>query len=158
MRLLIVRHADAEPHTTPEADSRRALTPKGVRKMHRVTAALAALDLSLDRIETSPWRRARETAELMRPLLHGELVENPLLAKPPGARLVNGLSGHVVALVGHEPWLGELVGRLVCDPSGPLTPFPLRKGGVAWLEGEPRPGAMELVAFLPPRVLRRVET
>jgi phosphohistidine phosphatase len=157
MRLIIVRHADAEPHTTADADAGRALTPKGVRKMHRVTTGLAALDLSLDRIETSPWTRAAQTAELLRPLLHGECVANPRLAAPPDGELLRGLAGHSVALVGHEPWLGELVGLLVCDPEGPVTPLPLRKGGVAWLEGEPRPGGMELVAFLPPRVIRRVE-
>jgi hypothetical protein len=34
--------------------------------------------------------------------------------------------------------------------------FALEKGGVLWLRGEPKPGGMEVVAAMPPRLLRRM--
>ena len=56
--------------------------------------------------------------------------------------------------VGHEPWLAELV-ALLCFSDARMAPrMPMRKGGVAWLEGIAAPGGMELRAFLPPDVLR----
>ena len=66
-----------------------------------------------------------------------------------------------MALVGHEPYLSELLGWLlfgdfVGDSAREALAerFLFKKGGVAWLEGRPRPGEVALRAFLPPKVFR----
>ena len=61
--------------------------------------------------------------------------------------------GGTVACVGHDPWVGDLVTLLTSGGTSALT---FKKGGVAHLRGLPRAGEMELVAFLPPRVLVRL--
>jgi phosphohistidine phosphatase len=61
-----------------------------------------------------------------------------------------------VAVVGHEPWLGELIALLTTGESRHGETIPLKKGGVAILEGAPTPGGMTLRALLPPRVSRRL--
>jgi phosphohistidine phosphatase len=61
-----------------------------------------------------------------------------------------------VALVGHEPWMGELVAWLTTGAPPHGSVFAFKRGGVAWLEGQPQPGQMVLQAFLPPKVLREL--
>lgn len=59
-----------------------------------------------------------------------------------------------VAVVGHDPWLGKLLGQLVFGDPELGRRCGLGKGDVAWLEGKPRSGAMALRALLPFRALR----
>jgi phosphohistidine phosphatase len=60
-----------------------------------------------------------------------------------------------VAIVGHQPWLSDVLAWLVGAPrDGAEARFPLRKGAVARLEGAPEPGAMSLTALFQPRDLR----
>lgn len=138
--LLLFRHAAAAPADPAEvarvgvdrADARRALTPKGRRRFRRFVARLAAAEVRLDRLLHSPLRRAVETAELLHPL--GGRTEVCLaLAAPPGPELVAALGGERVAVVGHEPWLGELLTRLTGAPPGLVR---WRKGGLVHLERE----------------------
>lgn len=71
----------------------------------------------------------------------------------PDAALLERVRGDQVALVGHAPWLDELLSLLVLGSTEAGRGFALKKGGVAWLEGEMRPGGMQLCALLPPQVL-----
>ena len=65
MNLYILRHGIAVDHGTPgfSNDADRPLTPEGERKLQRIAKAMQALDLGLDLILTSPYLRARQTAE-----------------------------------------------------------------------------------------------
>ena len=147
-----IRHGIAVPGSMLMADTERPLTPRGV------SAAQAAqgcrLKIRFDRLYHSPWRRAVETAELLAPVLAGKAVDSPALARAPSQDLLEILAGERVALVGHEPWLGELVAWLTTGAPSDGSAFAFKRGGVAWLEGPPQPGQMVLQAFLPPRVLR----
>jgi phosphohistidine phosphatase len=162
MDLFIVRHAIAEPREPGTSDEARALTARGARRFARAVRGLRRLGVRLDAIHHSPWRRALQTAEMLVPLLEatGETIVDPALASPPGPDLLSSLHGARVALVGHEPWLAELITLLLFDrrsrAADDQAPFVLKKGGVAWLEGDAQPGAMKLRALLPPGVLRRV--
>jgi phosphohistidine phosphatase len=71
----------------------------------------------------------------------------------PAAALLERLGGERVAVVGHAPWLSELLALLVTGSTQAGGRFVLKKGGVAWLEGDLRAGAMELRALHPPQVL-----
>ncbi|WP_114314114.1 SixA phosphatase family protein [Thermus caldifontis] len=164
MELLLVRHALALPPEGEgeEADDRRPLAPKGVRRFRKVVRGLLGLGVELDLILTSPKRRAVETAELLTDLLEGEVRVTPHLAAPPSEALLAEVPREGrVALVGHEPYLSALLAWLLLgDFAGASARealgarFALKKGGVAWLEGQAVPGGMALKALLPPKVFR----
>ena len=158
MELLIVRHAIAEERAPRLRDADRKLTPKGIRRFTRVVEGLDGLGLTVDRVLHSPWRRAVETARLMEPITTGKQIATELLAADPGDELLGLLAdqkqGSRIAVVGHQPWLGDLM-SILCfgSPSGGDN-IRFKKGGVAWLDGAPSEAGMELVAFLPPKALR----
>jgi phosphohistidine phosphatase len=156
MELALVRHAPAEPRTgnDPAADAARALTREGRRRFRRVRAGLERLELRFDRLLHSPYLRAVETADLLTPLVDGPVEPEPLLATAPTDALLARLRGERPALVGHEPWLGELLSWLVLgDPSHGAS-WLWKKGGIAFLTGDPHPGGMQVKSFLSPGVLR----
>lgn len=148
----MIRHAKAE-HAAP-SDAERSLTAEGVARFSLHVEGLARLDTRFDRVLYSPWRRAAETARLLEPLLSGEALACDALAREPDAELLDALQGTCVAVVGHEPWLTELVGLLVLGHREAGRAFELKKGGVVVLDGAPRPAGMRVRALLPPRVLR----
>ena len=162
MHLLVIRHAAAEDKKLLEDDSTRRLTPEGVKKFKAVVRGLDRLDWQLDRVFTSPWLRAARTAELLAPLGGGTPIETDLLARSPRADLLAQITeyaggvepNHAVALVGHEPWLGELISWLAFGDGRHGEGLAMKKGGVVWLEGSATPGGMSLRAALPPAVLR----
>lgn len=162
MDLIVVRHAIAQESRAGLTDARRALTVRGRRRMRLAVGGLQRLGLRLDRIHHSPLRRAAQTAELLVPLLRddGACTECAELAHEPSPALLDvihgAFHGECVAVVGHEPWTGELVAWLVLGTPQSASGFALRKGGVAWLRGQPEPGGMRVVALLAPSVLRRL--
>ena len=155
MELLVIRHAAAAPRGQGIEDAARPLTAKGLARWERAVRGLAKLRIELDRVYHSPWLRAAQTAEALTPLLRGESVATIRLTEKPGKVLLTELTGHRVAVVGHEPWLGELITWLVLG-SPEAGRIELRKGSVAWLDGDPMPGRMVLRALLPPKLLRRL--
>ena len=98
--------------------------------------------------------KSSELTALMHAVLDGEAVCSPALARPPGQGLLDDLVGERVAVVGHEPWVGELLTWLITGAQPDGSGLAFKRGGVAWLEGQPKPGRMTLRAFLPPKVLR----
>ncbi|MFW5920467.1 MAG: SixA phosphatase family protein [Polyangiales bacterium] len=156
MNLYVVRHAFARAAEPGEDDAERPLTAKGRARFRKEVKAMAALKLSFDRIYHSPWLRAVQTAELLADRLDGQSVVTPHLAQTPGPALLEELEGQKVAVVGHQPWLGELCAWLVHGDKAPADHWELGKGGLVWLEGEPRPSGMELRALMPPKWLRRL--
>ena len=161
MHLTLMRHAPAEPQAAsadPGAnDAARPLTREGRRKLRRLRDALRRADLGFDRLLYSPLTRAVETAQLLMPLVNGPAQVEPLLAAPPSEALLARLVGERPLAVGHQPWLGELVSWLVLGDRRHGEAFEWKKGGLALLIGEPVPGGMHLVGFLPPGLLRRMD-
>ena len=158
MDLYVIRHAIAEERREGLDDAERALTDEGRERFSLGVRGLARLGVGLDLVLTSPWVRAARTAELLAPLASGPVEPSQHLAGPPGTDLIHPRRARAgierAAVVGHEPWLSELVAWLVAGDAGLGFAFALKKGGVAHLEGEPVPGAMRLVDFWRPRTLR----
>jgi phosphohistidine phosphatase len=163
MQLYLVRHGIAENRDFPGiiSDAARRLTPEGERKMRRNSRALLRLGVELNEIWTSPLVRARQTAEILAEELMSETpvhIVQPL--KPDGQfeDLLVLLQEHQqlagVALVGHEPFLGELAAVLIGAPR-PVT-ITFKKGGVANIEidqfEQPLQGALNWL--LTPRQMR----
>ncbi len=154
--LLIVRHASAEPAAASGRDADRALTHEGRERMQRAVQGLDVLGLRLDLVLHSPWLRAAQTAALLAPLVEGPDAIRACahLAEPPAQPLLDALTAGRVALVGHEPWVSQLVAWLAFGHGDQGHGLELRKGGVAHLAGEPRPGRMTLLALWTPSTLR----
>lgn len=162
MRLMIVRHADAgdrdEFAASGRPDQERPLSAKGHDQLRVLAPRLRALVPDVDQIVTSPYARARETAEILRkeyggrPLAETESLEPDV---PPGAfvRYLRGLAVDTVVCVGHEPHLGELAGWLT---TGERASFMKLGKGAACLirfKGPPKRGAGELRWLFGPKEL-----
>jgi len=160
MDLFLIRHAIAEEPRPGLADADRSLTPDGRGQFERAVAGLARLGLRAERCWHSPWRRAAETAALLAPVLGAPPVVEPLLAEPPGPALLARLGAEpaaaALALVGHQPWLGELAAWLALGAPTHAGGLRVRKGGLLWLRGAPTAGGMEHEAVLKPALLRRI--
>jgi phosphohistidine phosphatase len=158
-RVYLVRHAIAEERGPqwPD-DSLRPLTERGRRRFARAASGFAQLEGAPDRILTSPLVRARQTAELLSQACDAAPVDTAeALAPGQPATAILGtlrrLRADRVALVGHEPDLGELAAGLL----GAARPVPFKKGGICRIDVEWH-GEAEgtLVWFLSPAALRRM--
>ncbi|MDB4958943.1 MAG: Phosphohistidine phosphatase SixA [Myxococcales bacterium] len=163
MHLFVIRHAIAEDVAPGGDDADRKVTSSGERKFKRVVRGLRALGWHFDRVLSSPWARAARTAELLAPVSDGTPITTPLLTEPPRPELLAMIAEssspakrHATALVGHEPWLGELVSLLVYGDTVHGEPLLLKKGGVIWVQGSSVAGGMMLRALLPPGLLRQL--
>ena len=169
--LLIVRHAIAVEHVDWKGgpDSERPLTDKGRALMKRNAAGLARAFPRLDLIATSPFVRAAQTAEIVKDAYGRVGIEEVSALASGGERseVVAWLrnrrqqadlaepAAHI-ALVGHEPDLGQLVSWLVSGQAH--VPFEMRKGGACLLRFSEPPGAgrATLRWFASPSLLRKL--
>lgn len=158
MLLYVVRHAIAAEPSPERPDATRPLTEKGRERFAQAVKGARVLGWRFDRLYHSPLVRAVQTAELLRPLLDGEMVALPDLAKAPDEEMLAHLEGERVAVVGHEPHLGALTAWLVAGDAERGERFCFKKGGFAVLTGEPRPGAMTLEGLVAPKLLRRMRS
>ncbi len=167
MDLYILRHAIAEERSgkTSGGDSQRRLTPEGAKKMRRIAAGMKAAGMSFDLILSSPFWRAKETAEIVAALfrLEKKLQFSPELV-PDGnpAQLIGELKKTYrgkknILLVGHEPHLSRLISLLISGDTG--VPIQLKKGGLCKLSAEElRNGRCATLEWLlPPRLLKRLK-
>lgn len=140
MKLVIIRHGPAGDRRQWEAKGRddrtRPLTPKGRKQMQRVAAGLARLVPGLQLLATSPWARAAESAQIVASEYGSQVVSlDALTPEHEPEDVVRWLGGHsqarTVALVGHEPHLGTLVGYLLTGKAASF--IDLEKGGACQL-------------------------
>ena len=160
--LCLVRHAiAAERGEDWPNDDKRPLTARGVSRFRECVEGLSTLGVAIDEIFTSPLVRARQTADLLASGLPGTPAVKILDALSPGhapgsvlAQLARQAHRRRIALVGHEPDLGELAAHLI----GAGRALPFKKGGVCRIDVESltsrRPGALEW--FVTPRLLRKI--
>lgn len=158
--IFLVRHAIAAERgeAWPE-DAERPVTKRGAERMRQAARGLVALGVTFDVILTSPLVRAVETADILaaayRPAPGRDVC--PLLAPgTPPARMAAGLEAWAgkrhVALVGHEPDLGQLAAWLI----GAQHPLPFKKGGACRIDVPALPPSRngQLIWFATPRMLR----
>lgn len=157
MQLFVIRHALAEDVGPGRSDAERALTDAGKARLRRAVRGLRALDIHFERVLTSPWKRAAQTAALLEPI-GATPVATELLTAPPTAPLLAMIAERhdTVAVVGHEPWLGELVAWLAFGDPRHGDALIIKKCGVVWLDGSAVPGGMQIRAVLPPKLLRAI--
>ncbi len=134
--LALIRHARAVRAGPQEPDSERSLSAEGRASFELQLARLESMRFACDQLWTSPWSRARQTAELLgarfgivpqnREGLCNELdtpVALELIAEATAAARASR-----VVLVGHQPWLSLLARGL-----GASDVRDLECGEVIWL-------------------------
>lgn len=158
MQLFVIRHATAEDARPGHDDAARELTASGKAKLRRAVRGLRALDVRFARVLTSPWQRAAETARLLSAIATDAPIATDLLAQPPRAELLAMIAERTetTAVVGHEPWLGELAAWLAFGDARHGDALIIKKCGVLWLAGIPIPGGMQVRASIPPKLLRAI--
>ena len=162
MLLHILRHAEAEALSPSGLDADRALTDAGSKRMKAVARAISRMEPDFDAILVSPLVRARQTAEPVAAACHfkDELrVTEALLPGSDPSTLLEELEGSewkTVLVVGHEPHMGRLFGRLVSGRRD--VEVPMKKASLAVFEVHTQLGAdrADLKSYLPPRVLERL--
>ena len=158
MQLFVIRHAVAEDAEPGRPDADRALTDTGKAKLRQAVRGLRALDVRFERVLTSPWKRAAQTAELLAPIARAAPIATDLLTGPPRPELLAMIAerNETTAVVGHEPWLGELGAWLAFGDPKHGDALIIKKCGVLWLEGTAVPGGMQIRASIPPKLLRAI--
>jgi phosphohistidine phosphatase len=149
MNLYILRHGFAGKHIPVLArDRERPLTAKGVKKMKAIAKAIEAMGLEVDHIWSSPYKRARQTAEIVAKVVDTRVdLIDALGAEVSPKKFYEAFSkirprSGSLMLVGHEPFLSSLMSLLVSGSAN--TQFDLKKGGLCQLavhSFQPRPRA-----------------
>lgn len=160
MIVYFLRHASAGQHkANPDKDERRPLDSDGIRQAHDVGRALAALDVQVDAVLSSPLKRSTQTAALVanETGFEGKLdIEDGLRPEAAFSAFQALLRRHeaqdAVLVVGHNPSLSEFLSLLVSSGTSKAA-VELRKGAVAKVEVTGKRSAT-LQWCLTPKVVR----
>jgi phosphohistidine phosphatase len=133
MILFLIRHGDAEAGAQP--DPERCLTPEGREAIVRLARKITGLAEAPSLLLSSPFTRAIQTAEAFRDGWDIPLqIVDWLVPQAEPSKVLSELGRRPeqsVALVGHLPCLGLLLGTLVWGL--PPKEVVLPKGGAACL-------------------------
>lgn len=155
MRCYFLRHGQAvEAERWSDSDETRPLTRDGKERMAREAKTIAALNLGVKAIVTSPLLRARQTAEIVADALKIPIDEDARLGIGFDIEALRGILGDrrdadAVMLVGHEPGMSMTIGTAIGEAR-----IELKKGALACVtfsDGARLDG--ELSALVPPKVL-----
>jgi phosphohistidine phosphatase len=106
--------------------------------MKEIARGMLAMELQFGRILSSPYVRARETAEIVGQVFGLEVeLWKPLIATANPHQLISHLvrvRENDVLLVGHEPYLSELISVLICG--NPEAQIELKKGALCKLRSD----------------------
>jgi phosphohistidine phosphatase len=162
LELYLIRHglAGERGEEYPD-DSKRPLTSEGTERLRKEAKALEALGVTFEQILCSPLVRTRQTADVFADILKTKpsiaAIDSLTPAGSPAA-VIQDLGKYMrkasIALVGHEPNMGELAAYLI----GAKIPLPFKKGAIARIDFSvfPPKGKGELVWFVQPRMLRKI--
>jgi phosphohistidine phosphatase len=141
MIVYFLRHANAgKPLANLKKDEKRALDKEGTEQCGIVGRALAALDVQVDAMISSPLKRAAQTASLVgnelsyEGKLQFEDALRPTATFADFRRLLEKYSKQeAIMVVGHNPTLSEFLGRSISE-TGCEAGTELKKGAVAKVE------------------------
>ncbi|MGA2414456.1 MAG: histidine phosphatase family protein [Candidatus Sulfotelmatobacter sp.] len=159
MIIYFLRHASAGAHfVNPKKDEKRALDQEGIEQCGYVGRALAALDVHVDCLISSPLKRASQTASLVGNEMgyEGKLqIENALRPEATFAdfrRLLEKYAAQEsIMVVGHNPNLSQFLGTVISESACEAS-VDLKKGAVARVDMRRTSGT--LLWCLTPKTLR----
>jgi phosphohistidine phosphatase len=161
MILYFLRHASAGEHlVNPKKDEKRALDKEGIEQCGFVGRALAALDVQVDMIVSSPLKRCTQTASLV----GNELGYEGKMQLDAGLRPSASLGDfrkllekysrlEAIMVVGHNPNLSQFLGSVISD-SGCEASVEMKKGAVAKVEMRRSSGTLQWC--LTPKAIRAI--
>jgi len=163
MQIFFLRHANAgEPRLNPAKDEKRPLDKLGIEQSHDVGRMLAALDITVDAVISSPLRRATQTAAVVaNEIGHEEKVIVDAALRPGGTyeQFQELLRRHsrkdAILVVGHNPNMTEFLNRMLANGAS-LNAVELKKGSIARVEKDGRKAAV-LKWCMPPKVVRAIQ-
>ena len=162
--LYLIRHGLAEVRSEASwpDDSKRPLTSEGMERLRKAARSLSHIGVSFDIVLTSPFVRTRQTAEI----LAAEFAPRPAVVNVDAlasggaiAAVLAELEKHSrrkrIAIVGHEPGIGDLAARL----AGMRERMEFKKGAVCRIDVDALPvkGLGTLRWFLAPKILRALK-
>ena len=141
MTIYFLRHGSAGQRVSnPKKDEQRGLDDEGIEQCRQVGRVLAALDVQVDVIASSPLKRASQTAALVANEMghEGKLQLDPALRPEATFAQFRELvarydKADAIIVVGHNPNLSEFLGRFItrgADPAGVI----LKKGAAAQVD------------------------
>ncbi len=158
MELVFMRHGIAVERGDPLApvEFERYLTTEGAEKVKQIAKHLSKIGSMFDMIISSPFVRARQTAEIVAKTLNLEkklILDERLSAGATIAKILALASeyknSNSLLFVGHEPDLGDAVSHLAG-----IRSISIKKGGLAGVRiSEFGPGKGDLLYFIPPKML-----
>jgi phosphohistidine phosphatase len=159
MFLYFLRHASAGEHlNNTKKDEKRGLDKDGIEQCGYIGRALAALDVQVEIIISSPLKRSTQTAALVGNEMGHEgklVIENALRPEAGFSEFQKMLEKYArqdsMLLVGHNPNLREFLGRVISD-NGCEAVLDLKKGAVAKVEMRRNSGSLSWCVT--PRILR----
>ena len=157
--LYLIRHAVAEERgeSWPD-DAKRPLSDDGTARMRKAARGLVKMGVTFDVVLTSPYVRTRQTAEIVATAYDERPPIVAIESLAPGGSVQSVLSDlerqtrrSRIAIVGHEPNIGELAARL----AGSRNPIEFKKGAVCRIDVKTFPaGPGRLRWFVTTKILR----
>src|SRR5262245_47272514 len=162
LELYLIRHGvAAERGENYPDDSKRPLTSAGISRLRKEARALDEMEIGFDHIITSPLVRTRQTADVFAETLKSKpsvSLSDALTPAGTPVGVIQELGKHAkkgrIALVGHEPNIGELAARLI----GARVALEFKKGAICRIDFDvlPPKGIGQLRWFVTPRMLREI--
>ena len=142
MKVYLIRHGIAEERytfaQTGRPDTERPLTTKGKERMHRITEQFAEHESKIDLFLQSPLKRSQQTVDILKKYFKDSKTKTtPHLAPGFSARMLfqclkENFDKDSIALVGHEPDMGQFLSWLIFQQAS--DSFPMKRGGIAKLD------------------------
>lgn len=163
MIIYFLRHASAgEKRANPKQDEKRPLDKQGIEQCRSVGAALAAADVQIDLMISSPLKRATQTAALVGNEIgyEGDLKLEPALRPDATFESFREMirkygRNDAIMVVGHNPTLTDFCSLLLTNGIDTRV-VELKKAGVARVEYSGKNNAV-LHWSLTPKLVRSVQ-
>jgi len=158
LEVYLLRHGIAEEGLSGGSDSMRALVPEGRRKLRDVLKVAKAARVKPGLIVSSPYRRARQSAEIAADVLGytKQIIESEtLLPSGSPAAVWDEIRAHrdeeSILLVGHEPLFSQTTAHLLASPAMQVE---FKKGALLRIDFDQFPPSPRgwLRWMLPPRL------
>lgn len=168
LKILLIRHADAglrdEFALTGLSDDLRPVSAKGKKDFKKIAAVIQKIHSEIEIIATSPLVRTTQTAQLLKSRFRGaKLVKVTELEPGNEPESIHSWlrdMGRVncVALVGHEPELGQLLSWFVVGRKKPF--FKFKKGGFVLIRFDNliEKGSARLICNFQPSHLKKIKS
>jgi phosphohistidine phosphatase len=162
MTIYFLRHASAgERVSNPKKDEQRGLDENGIEQCRQIGRVLAALEVQVDAIISSPLKRASQTAALVaNEMGHEGRLQLDAALRPEAtfSQFRDLLARYVMVdalmVVGHNPNLSEFLGRSITRGTGEGEVI-LKKCAVAQVETKRNRGALRWC--LTPKVVAAIQ-